>query len=94
MKMRKSAVSIAAKKSITTTNTTTSKSILLSPFEELEKRVTKLHLPENWQIKSSSDYYPISKHDTIHDVPIFDTYIRKNLEFTRVFAVCIPAYEI
>ena len=54
--------------------------------------MTKLHLPENWQINSSSDYYLILKHDTIHDIPIFDIYIRDNLEFTIcVFAVCIPA---
>ena len=54
--------------------------------------MTKLHLPENWQINSSSDYYRILKHDTIHDIPIFDIYIRDNLEFTiRVFAVRIPA---
>ena len=59
--------------------------------KESEKRVTKLHLPENWQINSSSDYYRILKHDTIHDIPIFDIYIRNSLEFTiRVFAVCVP----
>ena len=53
--------------------------------------MTKLHLPENWQINSSSDYYRILKHDTIHDIPIFDIYIRNNLEFTiRVFAVFVP----
>ena len=61
-------------------------------FEIFEKGVTKLRLPENWQINSSSEYYRILKHDTIHDIPIFDMYIRNNLEFTiRVFAVCIPA---
>ena len=54
--------------------------------------MTKLQLPESWQINSSSDYYRILKHDTIHDIPIFDLYIRDNLEFTIcVFAVCIPA---
>ena len=61
-------------------------------FEEFEKRVTKLHLPENWQINSSSNYYRILKHDTIHDIHISDIYIGSNLEFTiRAFTVCIPA---
>ena len=46
--------------------------------EEFEKRVTKLHLPENWQINSSSNYYRILKHDTIHDIPISDIYIGSN----------------
>ena len=60
-------------------------------FEEFEKRVAKLHFTENWQIKSLSNYYRILKHDTIHDIPIFDIYIGNNLEFTiRVFAVRIP----
>ena len=74
MKMRNSAVSIAAKKA----------SVLLPPtqkidcyrsFEEFEKRVTKLHVPNNWQINSSSDYDQILKYDTIHDIPTFDIYI-------------------
>ena len=43
-------------------------------FEEFEKRATKLHLPESWQINSSSNYYRILKHGTIHDIPIFDIY--------------------
>ena len=95
MKMRNSAVSIAAKKA----------SVLLPPtqkidcyrsFEEFEKRVTKLHVPDNWQINSSSDYDQILKYDTIHDIPTFDIYIyiyiKGNLKFSiHVFAVCIPA---
>ena len=48
-------------------------------FEQFEKGVTKLHLPENWQINSSSDYYRILKHDTIHDIPIFDIYILETI---------------
>ena len=97
MKMRNSAVSIAAKKASAPPPPPPPQKVdCYRPFEEFEKRVTKLHLPENWQINLSSDYYRILKHDTIHDINIFDIYIRNNLEFTiRVFAVCIPAnYEI
>ena len=91
--MRNSAVSIAAKKaSAPRPRPPPQKVDCYRPFEEFEKRVTKLHLPENWQINSSSDYYRILNHDTIHDIPIFDIYIRDNLEFTiRVLAVCTPA---
>ena len=54
--------------------------------------MTKLHLREKWQINSSSDYYQILKHNTIHDIPIFDSYIKDNLDLNIcVFAVCIPA---
>ena len=96
VKMRNSAVSIATKKASPPPAPPPQKVDCYWSFEEFEKRVTKLHLPENWQINLSSDYYRILKHDTIHDINIFDIYIRNNLEFTiRVFAVCIPAnYEI
>ena len=90
--MRNSAVSIATKKASPPPAPPPQKVDCYWSFEEFEKRVTKLHLPENWQINLSSDYYRILKHDTIHDINIFDIYIRNNLEFTiRVFAVCIPA---
>ena len=92
MKVRNSVVSIAAKKASAPPPPPHRKVDSYRSFKEFEKRVTKLHLPENWQINSSSDYYQILKHNTIHDIPIFDVYIRDNLEFTiRVFAVCIPA---
>ena len=92
VKMRNSAVSIATKKASPPPAPPPQKVDCYWSFEEFEKRVTKLHLPENWQINSSSDYYRILNHDTIHDIPIFDIYIRDNLEFTiRVLAVCTPA---
>ena len=93
MKMRNSAVSITEKKvSAAAPPRPPQKVDFYRSFEEFEKKVTKLHLSENWQINSSSDYYQILKHDTIHDIPIFDTYIIDNLEFTiHVFAVCVPA---
>ena len=101
--MRNSAVSIAAKKA-SALPPPTQKVDCYRSFEEFEKRVTKLHLPDNWQMNSSSDYDQILKHDTIHDIPIFDIYIyiyiyyiyiyiyiKGNLKFTNhVFAVCIP----
>ena len=92
MKMRNSAVSVATNKASAAPSPSSQKVDCYRSFEEFEKRVTKLHLPENLHINSSSDYYRILKHDTIHDIPIFDIYIRDNLEFTiRVFAVRIPA---
>ena len=79
-------------KSISTTTTTTSKSSLLLVFRRIWKTVSKLHLPENWQIDSSSNYYRILILDRVHDIPIFDIYTRNNLKFTIcMFAVCIPA---
>ena len=92
--MRNSAVSIATKKASAPPPRPSQKVDCYRLFEEFEKRVTKLCLPENWQINSSSNYYRVIKHDTIHDIPIFDIYIGNNLEFTiRVFAVYIPAND-
>ena len=90
--MRNSAASIATKKASAPPLPPPQKVDCYQSFEEFEKRVAKLHLPENWQINSLSNYYQILKHDTIHGIPIFDVYIGNNLEFAiRVFAVCIPA---
>ena len=90
--MRNSAASFGTKKASPPPLPPPQKVDCYQSFEEFEKRVTKLHLPENWQINSLANYYWILKHDTIHDIPIFDTYIGNNLEFTiRVFAVCIQA---
>ena len=90
--MRNSAVSIATKIASAPPPPPPPQQVdCYQPFEEFEKRLTKLHLPENWQI-NSSNYHRILKHDTIHDIPIFDICIGNNLEFTIcVFAVCIPA---
>ena len=74
--MRNSAVSIATRKtSAPPPPPPPPKVDCYRSFEEIEKRVTKLHLSENWQINSSSDYYRILKHDIFHDTPIFDIYI-------------------
>ena len=90
--MRNSAVSIATKIASAPPPPPPQQVDCYQSFEEFEKRVTKLHLPENWQFNSSSNYYRILKHDTIHDIPIFDICIGNNLEFTIcVFAECIPA---
>ena len=90
--MRKAVVSIAAKKASAPPPPPPQKVDCYQSFKEFEKRVTIIHFSENCQINSSSDYYWILKHDKIHDIPIFDIYIRHNLEFTiHAFAVCIPA---
>ena len=90
--MRNSAASIATKKASAPPLPPPQKVDCYQSFKEFEKRVAKLNLPENWQSNSLSNYYRILKHDTIHDISIFDVYIGNNLEFSiRVFAVCIPA---
>ena len=90
--MRNSAASVATKKRSTPFLPSPQKVECHQSFKEFEKRVAKLHLQENWQINSLSNYYQIFKHGTIHGICIFDVYIRNNLEFTiRVFAVCILA---
>ena len=88
MKMRNSAVSIAAKKA-SAPPPPPQKVDCYRSFEEFEKRVTKLHLPENWQINSSSDYYRILRHVAIHDISIFGIYVRDNLEFPICVFACV-----
>ena len=89
--MRNSAVSNATKNA-SAPPPPPQKVVCYRSFEEFEKKVSKIRLPENWQINSSSNYYRIFKHDTLHDIPIFDIYIGNYLGFTiRVFTVCMPA---
>ena len=90
--MRNSSASIAIKKASAPPLPTPQEVDCYQSFEEFGNRLVKLHLPENWQINSLSNYYRILEHDTNHDIPIFDVYIGNNLEFTIcVFAVCMPA---
>ena len=78
--MRTSTVSFATKKASVPPPPSPSQKIdCYRSFKEFEKRVTKLHLPENWQINSSSNYYRILKHDTVHDIPIYLIYILETI---------------
>ena len=89
--MRNSPASIDTKKALASPLSPPRKVDSYQLFEEFEERVTKLHLPENWQINSLSKYSWILEDDTT-DIPIFDIYNGSNLEFTnQVFGVCIPA---
>ena len=89
--MRNSPASINTEKALASPLSPPRKVDSYQLFEEFEERVTKLHLPENWQINSLSKYSGILEHYTI-DIPIFDIYNGNNLEFTnQVFGVCIPA---
>ena len=91
--MKNSAVSIATKTTSAPPPAPPQKGDCYRSFEEFEKKVTKLHLPENWQINSSSNYYRILKNDTIHDIPIFDIYILETI-YNLLFVCSQCAYQL